>query len=139
MATYLIVPFTQKDRVKALGAKWDASQRQWFVPPGLDLAQFSTWLPEQASRSSYGPPTSHDLVAAAQGTLAPAAPAGVSLSQLLAGVERGVNLLPEPRVLAFFCWFEASRVRVTARERTGARGPTRAGLPAQARAFSRLE
>ena len=92
MATYLTVPFAQKDKVKALGARWDAAQRQWFVPPGLDLAPFSTWLPAPADPPS-APAASLDLVAVAEGAVAPTGPAGVSLSQLLAGVERSVAKL----------------------------------------------
>ena len=41
---YLNAPFKDKERVKALGAKWDPDQRQWYVPAGHDLAPFSTWL-----------------------------------------------------------------------------------------------
>jgi len=89
MATYLTVPFAQKDRVKALGARWDAARRQWFVPPGLELTQFSTWLPAQ-EESSSAPAVGQDLVAQAESTVAPTTPAGISLSQLLAGVERAV-------------------------------------------------
>ena len=45
---YLDVPFSQKDQAKALGAKWDASRKKWFVPPGLDGALFERWkLAEQ--------------------------------------------------------------------------------------------
>jgi exodeoxyribonuclease VII large subunit len=89
MATYLTVPFAQKDKVKALGARWDAAERQWFVPPGLDLAQFSTWLPAQAA-GSPAPGASQDLIAVGAGAVAPAATDGVSLAHLLDGVERAV-------------------------------------------------
>lgn len=111
MATYLTVPFAQKDKVKALGARWDAAQRQWFVPPGLDLAQFSTWLPAQAERPVL-PAASQDLVAAAEGTLAPAAQTGVSLSQLLAGVERAVAQAYRDGV-----WTRVDVVNVTVRNK----------------------
>lgn len=46
MPTPLNVAFTEKDAVKALGAKWDATKRFWYVPDGLDLAPFRTWLPD---------------------------------------------------------------------------------------------
>ncbi|HTD09657.1 MAG TPA: DUF5710 domain-containing protein [Solirubrobacteraceae bacterium] len=42
---YLDVPFKEKDRVKALGARWDRDRRAWFVPAGLDTAPFAQWLP----------------------------------------------------------------------------------------------
>jgi len=44
--TYLITEFRDKDAVKSLGARWDALRRQWYVPPGLDLAGFASWLPD---------------------------------------------------------------------------------------------
>jgi exodeoxyribonuclease VII large subunit len=90
MATYLKVPFAQKDRVKALGAKWDAAQRQWFVPPGLELEQFTAWLPAATAQSAASPSASRDLLAGSERPLTTGAPTGVSLSQLLAGVERAV-------------------------------------------------
>jgi hypothetical protein len=42
--TPLNVPFTDKDRAKALGAQWQPDQKHWFVPAGRDLTPFSTWL-----------------------------------------------------------------------------------------------
>jgi exodeoxyribonuclease VII large subunit len=41
--TYLSVPFTDKDRAKTLGARWDAARRQWFAPAGSDLSLFAAW------------------------------------------------------------------------------------------------
>jgi len=35
--TYLTVPFAQKDKAKALGARWDGAAKRWFVPAGVDL------------------------------------------------------------------------------------------------------
>ncbi|MDD5273316.1 MAG: DUF5710 domain-containing protein [Methylovulum sp.] len=41
--TYLNVPFAQKDAAKALGARWDATQKKWYVPPDKDVALFAQW------------------------------------------------------------------------------------------------
>ena len=41
--TMVVCPFVEKDEVKRLGAKWDARERSWFVPAGLDLAPFQRW------------------------------------------------------------------------------------------------
>lgn len=41
--TYLSVPYAQKDEAKALGARWDASQKKWYVPPDKDLGLFAKW------------------------------------------------------------------------------------------------
>ena len=45
--TYLNVPYAQKDEAKALGARWDRTQRKWYVPAGLAPEAFSRWLPVQ--------------------------------------------------------------------------------------------
>lgn len=45
-AMILNVPFAEKDEAKRLGAKWDAAQRKWYVPQGVDVAGFSRWMPQ---------------------------------------------------------------------------------------------
>ena len=52
MPTYLNVPFSEKDAAKALGARWDAVQRKWFVPDGLALENFNAWLAEPVASAS---------------------------------------------------------------------------------------
>lgn len=42
--TYLNVPFTEKDEAKRLGAKWDPSNRQWYVPAGASVSPFRHWI-----------------------------------------------------------------------------------------------
>ena len=32
---FLECPFDDKDNAKAMGAKWDAAARKWYVPAGL--------------------------------------------------------------------------------------------------------
>ena len=39
----LAVPFEEKDTVKALGARWDADGRTWYVPAGHDPEPFRQW------------------------------------------------------------------------------------------------
>ena len=46
--TYLNVPFAQKDAAKALGARWDAANKKWFVPAGKDITLFAKWQTESA-------------------------------------------------------------------------------------------
>lgn len=87
--TYLTVPFSQKDKVKALGARWDAAQRQWYVPYGIELGLFKAWLPTGQIVSATDASTALDIRTPAENQLAET-PARVSLSQLLAGVERAV-------------------------------------------------
>jgi exodeoxyribonuclease VII large subunit len=87
--TYLTVPFSQKDKAKALGARWDTAQKQWYVPGGLELAPFQAWLPTGQALNDTTASASQDLITPAE-TLPADKPVGVSLSQLLSGVERAV-------------------------------------------------
>ena len=41
---FLTVPFGDKDKVKALGAKWDKDKKSWFISAGADQSQFSEWV-----------------------------------------------------------------------------------------------
>jgi hypothetical protein len=43
---FLKVPFAEKDQAKALGARWDAAQKKWYVPNGVDADLFARWRPE---------------------------------------------------------------------------------------------
>lgn len=88
--TYLVSSFADKDRVKALGARWDPTRRQWFVPEGRDLTPFAQWLP---AADVPAPVVSRDLLApspTASSGLAVPEKNGVSLSQLLQGVSGAV-------------------------------------------------
>lgn len=44
--TYLRVPFAEKNEAKALGAKWDPTERAWYVPADRDAAPFARWMGE---------------------------------------------------------------------------------------------
>lgn len=103
-ATFLTTTFQDKDKVKVLGARWDAGERRWYVPDGLDLAPFAPWLPGtvHASRDAQpaaGPLTTRRVAEAWEDGLAlqPASAGalteprkGMRLSQLLAGVAQAV-------------------------------------------------
>lgn len=41
---YLDVKFHDKDRVKRLGARWDAAAKRWFVPFGTDCTPLMPWM-----------------------------------------------------------------------------------------------
>jgi hypothetical protein len=41
----LTVPFSQKDKAKALGARWDPALKVWYAPDGLDTTPLMRWLP----------------------------------------------------------------------------------------------
>ena len=40
----LQVPYPEKDTAKALGARWDAAKRIWYVKDVSDLTPFSRWI-----------------------------------------------------------------------------------------------
>ncbi|WP_217806551.1 DUF5710 domain-containing protein, partial [Chromobacterium violaceum] len=48
---YLEVPYAEKDEAKALGARWDQSQKKWYAPKNLDLTPFEKWLPSSLAIS----------------------------------------------------------------------------------------
>lgn len=50
--TYLNVPYAQKDEAKALGAKWDAATKKWYVPADRDIALFAKWQAQAAALES---------------------------------------------------------------------------------------
>ena len=54
MRTYLNCPFDEKDQAKALGARWDAAKKRWYVDVA-DLAPFSRWLSEAGGSAAAAP------------------------------------------------------------------------------------
>lgn len=50
--TYLNVPFAQKDAAKALGARWDAASKKWYVPADKDITPFAQWQPQSGTLQS---------------------------------------------------------------------------------------
>jgi len=92
--TYLVTPYAEKDRVKALGARWDAGRRQWYVPEGRDLTPFATWLPADLRAQHGASAESLPAVAAPSPASSPALSLptgkGIPLSRLLSGVSQAV-------------------------------------------------
>lgn len=43
---FLNVPFAEKDQAKALGARWDATRKKWYVPHGGDAKLLAAWWPD---------------------------------------------------------------------------------------------
>lgn len=41
---YLNVPYAEKDAAKQLGARWDAVEKKWFVPSGVEPVAFERWF-----------------------------------------------------------------------------------------------
>lgn len=49
---YLTVPFSEKDKAKSLGARWDGDARRWYVIEGVPLEPFAPWLPGMSVTST---------------------------------------------------------------------------------------
>jgi exodeoxyribonuclease VII large subunit len=64
---FLDCPFSEKDEVKRLGAKFDWQEKQWFIPVGLDLDPFSKWLSKQVDNDQ--PFSLYDLMLSVQSTV----------------------------------------------------------------------
>ena len=45
MRSNLVTPFAEKDAVKALGARWDAARKLWYIVDVTDLTPFLRWIP----------------------------------------------------------------------------------------------
>ncbi len=87
---FLDTPFKDKDKVKALGARWDPALRKWYVPAGADLQLFSAWLPvAEAAASPTALPARQAPGRLATDLTVPGR--GISLSQLLGGVSQAVS------------------------------------------------
>lgn len=91
MPTFLEVQFKEKDQAKALGARWDGAAKKWYVPDGLDLAPFKTWLPAGVGNQLLAAAPDKQFIPAQRANQDIAlATQGVTLSQLLAGVAQAV-------------------------------------------------
>ncbi len=47
--TYLAVPYAGKDAAKQVGARWDKTEKAWFVPAGVSVDAFTQWMPAKGS------------------------------------------------------------------------------------------
>jgi hypothetical protein len=45
MRTNLQVPFSEKDKARSMGARWDAARKTWYVENVEDISQFMRWMP----------------------------------------------------------------------------------------------
>ena len=51
MVHYLVVPFEEKDKVKAIGGRWDYTKKKWYYIGDTD-SRFEKWEPKQAIKVS---------------------------------------------------------------------------------------
>lgn len=59
MRINLVTPFAEKDAAKALGARWDATRKIWYIMDVADLTPFLRWIPnvEAATADATDGPT----------------------------------------------------------------------------------
>jgi exodeoxyribonuclease VII large subunit len=88
--TYLVTTYSDKDRVKGLGARWDPARKQWYVPQGNDIAPFAAWLPNGTAPAAAGSALSTENTDTHQSTEVVIPQKGVPLSRLLTGVTKAV-------------------------------------------------
>jgi hypothetical protein len=55
MRINLAAPYADKDKVKSLGARWDATRKVWYIVDVADLTPFMAWIPDLVAASSDGP------------------------------------------------------------------------------------
>jgi hypothetical protein len=51
----LTTPFAEKDAVKALGARWDAAKKLWYITDVADLTPFARWIPKLEAAKETSP------------------------------------------------------------------------------------
>ena len=49
---FLDCPYSEKDEVKKLGAKFDWTEKKWFIPFELEIAPFAKWLPKTNTKTN---------------------------------------------------------------------------------------
>jgi hypothetical protein len=54
MRINLVTPFAEKDAAKALGARWDAAKKCWYIVDVDDLTPFMRWIPNLDAAKGTG-------------------------------------------------------------------------------------
>lgn len=49
---FLVVPYSEKEEAKQLGARWDRKAKSWYVPASKDQEPFSKWIGQQEPKAS---------------------------------------------------------------------------------------
>jgi hypothetical protein len=100
----LKVPFAEKDAAKALGARWDAANKLWYVEGKADMAPFAKWSPTPREASAAG---ASSRPAAKAAPANPAAPvAGLTIV--------GSRYVDVPRVCDCLPWDVCDKCRAMA-------------------------
>lgn len=87
MRINLLTPFAEKDAAKALGARWDAAKKIWYVKDVADLIGFLRWIP--------------DLQVATEGSVGAATPQSAKTGKT--PIEQTVGVITGPAVVVPHC------------------------------------
>ncbi len=90
MRINLVTPFAEKDAVKAIGARWDAAKKCWYIVDVDDLAPFARWIPDRAAATNV--PGSTPQLAKLKFSLP--APAVASVNSVNDAADCGCDVLP---------------------------------------------
>src|SRR5262249_7066347 len=52
---YLAVPYEERDQAKAIGAKWDAVKKAWYVGPGVEPEKIAKWQVRHQETATLDP------------------------------------------------------------------------------------
>lgn len=81
MRINLTTTFAEKDKVKALGARWDIARKTWYIEDVEDLTPFKRWIPsivdwdeKQAARGPKQPRKPKKAKSSKPTTTGPAVP-----------------------------------------------------------------
>ena len=53
--TYLAVPYAERHEAKAVGARWDAAKKAWYVGPEADREKIAKWEPKHQAAPTLDP------------------------------------------------------------------------------------
>jgi hypothetical protein len=93
MRINLLTPFAEKDAVKALGARWDATRKLWYITDVVDLTPFARWIPDLAA-ATQDPSAGAALPLSSSAKLPAAKPQGVRAKPLVEVPHCGCDVLP---------------------------------------------
>jgi hypothetical protein len=51
MRVNLKVPYSEKEKAKRLGARWDPARSTWYVENMEDLSRFLQWMPPHLQKA----------------------------------------------------------------------------------------
>ena len=59
MRINLIVPYSDKEKAKKLGCRWDSEKECWYVLSPSDIMPYLQWCPKRLKRATTSEPLKH--------------------------------------------------------------------------------